>query len=231
MPSQENMSIEKMIYLYQGSRALACFYLTDPLRDDAVTTINDLKKMGMNIIILSGDSQRVVNHVADSLGINTAYHEQSPEDKLKKVLQLQSEGKKLLVVGDGLNDVPVLAAANASIAVANATDLAKAKADCFLLNPGILVIPQAILFSRRTKCVITQNIIWAIAYNVIAIPCAAMGWVPPWAAAIGMSVSSLIVVFNAMRLQRGECPLVKYQNDIPIKPILMTKNINSGPSY
>ena len=229
--TQEKMPTDKQIYLYRDSEPLACFHLTDPLRDDAKATIDDLRKLGMNIILLSGDSERAVNQVANTLGIGTVFSEQSPEAKLQQVQQLQSEGKKLLLVGDGLNDVPVLAAANTSIAVANATDFAKAKADCFLLNPGVRLIPEAIVFSRRTKRIITQNISWAIAYNMLAIPCAAIGWVPPWAAAIGMSVSSLAVVFNAMRLQRGTHSLIKTKNQTSIDSIVLSKNLNSGSSY
>lgn len=227
-PDQEQIQEQcmgKSVVLYCGKTAMARFSLHDPIRDDAYTTVNELKAMGIELIILSGDSVAEVSRVGRALGIKTCFAEQSPEEKLCHIRNLQgvhktpdvdkrhgehkkhgehkqyADGKKLLVVGDGLNDVPVLAAANTSIAVANATDLAKAKADCFLLHPELYAIVEAINYAQKVKTVIRQNIIWAISYNLLAVPCAAMGLVPPWLAAIGMSLSSLVVLFNSLRLR------------------------------
>ena len=195
-------SIPKSVILYQNETPLARFELLAPLRSDAIATVKKLIGSGLKLVILSGDSHSEVSRVASALGIPTYLAEQSPEQKLQYINRLQKEGRKVTVVGDGMNDIPVLAAASTSIAVANATDLAKTKADCFLLNPGISIIAESIVFSQRVKSIIRQNIGWAITYNAIAMPCAAIGLIQPWLAAIGMSVSSLVVVLNALRLSR-----------------------------
>ena len=111
-------------------------------------------------------------------------------------------GDKMLMVGDGINDVPVLAGADVSIAMASASDLAQTRADSVLLNDRLEVIGDAVVIAQRTKVIITQNLRFSLAYNLLALPLAAAGMVPPWLAAIGMTASSLIVIFNALRLTK-----------------------------
>ena len=130
-----------------------------------------------------------------------------PEDKLAYVETLQRQGKKVLMVGDGINDAPVLAAADVSVAVAGGADVARAGADIVLLNDDMAVIPQAVNQAKRTATIIRQNLIWAAAYNLIAVPLAAAGFVTPWLAALGMSGSSLLVLANALRLRKHGKPV------------------------
>ena len=130
-----------------------------------------------------------------------------PEDKLAYVETLQRQGKKVLMVGDGINDAPVLAAADVSVAVAGGADVARAGADIVLLNDDMAVIPQAVNQAKRTAAIIRQNLIWAAAYNLIAVPLAAAGFVTPWLAALGMSGSSLLVLANALRLRKHGKPV------------------------
>ena len=120
---------------------------------------------------------------------------------------LQRQGKKVLMVGDGINDAPVLAAADVSVAVAGGADVARAGADIVLLNDDMAMIPQAVNQAKRTAAIIRQNLIWAAAYNLIAVPLAAAGFVTPWLAALGMSGSSLLVLANALRLRKHGKPV------------------------
>ncbi|MFO0985606.1 MAG: HAD-IC family P-type ATPase, partial [Planctomycetota bacterium] len=124
----------------------------------------------------------------------------SPQRKLEYVRSLQGEGRRVLMVGDGINDAPVLAAADVSVAVGHATSLARTAAAVVLLGPSLTDLPALRALALRTRSIVRANLGWALAYNVVAIPAAALGWVPPWLAAIGMSTSSLLVVVNALRL-------------------------------
>jgi len=186
--------------LSDGEQVLAVFYFRDQLRSDARQTIADLVKLGCKVSLLSGDRQSVVKQVADSLGIVHATGEMSPDDKLSYVKKLQAEGDVVAMVGDGINDAPVLAAAQVSIAMGSGTQIAQASADMVLLSEQLTQLASAIHHARKTLRVIRENLSWALVYNLIALPLAAMGWVAPWMAAIGMSASSLVVVLNALRL-------------------------------
>ena len=139
--------------------------------------------------------------MADALQIEPAQWQLSPADKLKAVNHDQKLGETVAMVGDGVNDAPVLAGADVSIAVARASPLAAATADVVILNDDIRMVAEAIRAGRRTLGVIRQNLAWALVYNLAALPAAAFGFVPPWLAAIGMSASSLIVIANALRLR------------------------------
>lgn len=189
--------------VYLGSKFgwLAQITLADQVRASAKTAIHELKAAGVNITLLSGDNPRVVQKVAEQLGITKALGGQLPDDKLAYVKSLQAQGKIVAMVGDGVNDAPVLAGAAVSIAMGSGSQLAQASADMVLLSENLQQLPFAIKTSKRMQTIIKQNFAWTIVYNLLAIPLAATGLVAPWMAAIGMSASSLIVVLNSLRLK------------------------------
>ena len=141
---------------------------------------------------------------APKLGIQDRHGGMPPEGKHEFVQALQARGRTVAMVGDGVNDAPVLAQAHVSVAMGGGTDLARSQADVVLLSEGPMHLAGAVVLARRTLSIIRQNLAWAFAYNVIAIPLAMSGWVTPWMAGIGMSASSLLVVLNALRLQRPD---------------------------
>ncbi|MDM8192045.1 cadmium-translocating P-type ATPase [Pseudomonas koreensis] len=181
---------------------LAWLVLDDRLRDDAPALIAACKARGWRTLLLSGDSSPMVASVAAELGIDEARGGLRPDDKLHVLQQLHKEGRKVLMLGDGVNDVPVLAAADISVAMGSATDLAKTSADAVLLSNRLDALVQAFTLARRTRRVIIENLLWAALYNGLMLPFAALGWITPVWAAVGMSISSLTVVLNALRLTR-----------------------------
>lgn len=181
---------------------IAWFVLNDRLRSDAAELIDGLHNRGLRVILLSGDHEQVVQRMAKQLAIKQAIGNASPADKLAYVQQWQSEGRNVLMLGDGVNDVPVLASANISIAMGEASDLAKTSADAVLLSSQLHVLLQALSGAQRTRRIMLQNLFWAGSYNAGILPLAALGMVTPAWAAIGMSASSLLVVLNALRLTR-----------------------------
>lgn len=181
---------------------LAWFVLGDRLREDAPQLIDACRAQGWQIILLSGDSSPMVGEVARQLGIEDARGGLSPDAKLTVLRQLQRDGHRVLMLGDGVNDVPVLAAADISVAMGSATDLAKTSADAVLLSNRLDSLVQAFALARRTRRIIIENLSWATLYNGLVLPFAALGWVTPLWAALGMSASSLLVVLNALRLAR-----------------------------
>ncbi len=182
---------------------LAHFRFSDPLREQAREAISSLRELGLEIELLSGDEEEAVREVADRLDIEHARARCRPEDKLARIRELQSAGAVVAMVGDGVNDAPVLAAAQVSIAMGGGTQLAHASADMVLLSEQLAHLADAVRTSRRTLAVIRQNLGWALGYNLLAVPLAASGQIAPWMAAIGMSASSLVVVLNALRLRRS----------------------------
>ncbi|MCF8197236.1 MAG: heavy metal translocating P-type ATPase [Sulfuritalea sp.] len=181
----------------------AFFFLNDSLRPDASPMVAALSAARVNLSIFSGDTQAAVSRVGRALGIDDARGGLLPEDKHAALKALQSSGEVVAMVGDGVNDAPVLAQAQVSIAMGGGADLARANADVVLLGNNLQALPQGLALARRTMRIVKQNLVWAFAYNLIAIPLAMTGWVTPWMAGIGMSASSLLVVLNALRLQRG----------------------------
>jgi Cu2+-exporting ATPase len=159
-----------------------------------------MRKAGLTVHLVSGDRRAVVSALADRLDIGSCHPEAAPADKLAFVQALQSQGRRVLAVGDGMNDAPLLAAANVSIAMGCASTLARTSASVALLGSGLDDVTALRALALRTRRVIIQNLGWALAYNIIAIPAAAFGWIAPWAAALGMSASSLLVAGNALRL-------------------------------
>ena len=190
------------LLLGDTSGVLAWFVLDDRLRDDAPALLAACRARGWRTLLLSGDSSPMVASVAAELGIDEAQGGLRPDDKLQVLQQLHAQGRKVLMLGDGVNDVPVLAAADISVAMGSATDLAKTSADAVLLSNRLGALVQAFTLARRTRRVIIENLLWAGLYNGLMLPFAALGWITPIWAAIGMSVSSLTVVLNALRLTR-----------------------------
>ncbi|MCY4226688.1 MAG: cation-translocating P-type ATPase [Gammaproteobacteria bacterium] len=189
-------------YLAYGRQAVARFELGDTLRDGAGGVIQELKNRGLDLVMLSGDSSDAVARVAKETGIDNYHAEMSPEEKLDFVRQRIDSERRIIVVGDGINDAPMAALANVSIAMGEASDLTRLNSDAVLLNGRLTEILEVIEVAWRTRRTIRQNMSWALGYNLLAIPCAMFGLIPPWLAAIGMSTSSLIVSGNALRMGR-----------------------------
>ena len=190
------------LLLANSEGAVAWFGLDDEIRPGAREAVSNLQNMGITVELLSGDQSGAVAKLASELSIEKFTAGAKPEDKLSRLQAVQKEGEKVLMVGDGINDVPVLAGADVSVAMASASDLAQTRADTVLLNNQLILLPEAIAIAKRTRNIIKQNLMFSLTYNVIALPLAAMGLVAPWAAAIGMTMSSLIVVLNALRLSK-----------------------------
>ena len=179
---------------------LARFLISDSLRAEALPLVRQLSQSGLTVHLLSGDRLPAVQVVAQSLGINQYTAAVTPVEKQAYVASLQANGATVLMVGDGINDAPVLASADVSLAAGEATALARTAADVISLLPGLEGLERLLSKSTQTMKIVRQNLVWAALYNATAIPLAALGYVPPWAAAIGMAGSSLLVVTNAQRL-------------------------------
>jgi Cu2+-exporting ATPase len=180
---------------------LAVFRFGDRLREGADALVRRLRDLGCRVTVLSGDAPDTVRHVARALSIEDAHGGMSPEDKHDFIARLQSDGHVVAMVGDGVNDAPVLAQAQVSVAMGGGTELARNQADIVLLGDELSVLAEGVVLARRTHRIVLQNLAWAFAYNLSAIPLAMAGWITPWMAGIGMSASSLLVVANALRLQ------------------------------
>ena len=198
MPSEQG----QWLLLGDTEQALAWFALDDKLRPDAPALLATCRARGWDVLLLSGDSSPMVQQIADELQIEDARGGLTPDDKLQVLKELHRQGRHVLMLGDGVNDVPVLAAADISIAMGSATDLAKTTADAILLSNRLSSLVSALTVAKKTRRVIIENLGWATLYNGLVIPFAAVGWVTPVWAALGMSVSSLLVVLNALRLTR-----------------------------
>ncbi len=205
----ERNGVHSVCLLADSNGVIARFELSDTLRQDAVQTIAALKRRGLSISLLSGDHQNAVAAVAEKLGIADFQSGLSPDGKKEAVKERIARGQGVTVVGDGFNDAPVLASATVSLAMGQGAGLSKRHADVVLLNDRLLDMIEVFDASRRTRRIIKQNMAWAIGYNLLALPAAVSGLVPPWLAAIGMSLSSVVVSVNAVRLSResGKGPL------------------------
>jgi Cu2+-exporting ATPase len=190
------------VYLGSDAGWLARFDLADALREDAAQVVSQFQSLGKQVILLSGDRQDAADAVAKRLGIDQAIGEQLPEQKLAFVQALQQQGAVVAMVGDGINDAAVLRAADVSFAMGGGAELAQTHADAVLLSAQIEAAGDAMRAASQTMRVIRQNLAWASLYNALAIPAAAFGVINPWLSGIGMSVSSAVVIVNAMRLRR-----------------------------
>jgi Cu2+-exporting ATPase len=182
---------------------LAGFVLADRLRADAPATVATIRQRGLAVEIASGDIAAIVERIADETGIDRWQATLRPEDKLARIQELQADGAVVMMVGDGINDAPVLAGADVSIAMGEGAPLAQSSADMILLGRTLSPLSEGLSIADKTLRVIRQNLGWALTYNLVALPLAAAGLVAPWMAAIGMSASSLVVVLNSTRLGRA----------------------------
>jgi len=179
---------------------IALFALNDVLRADALQMTQQLKAMGKQLHILSGDSQSVVQHIATQLQLDDARGNMSPQEKYQAIAAMQKNGAKVAMIGDGMNDGPGLSIADVSIAMGQGAPITQARSDVLLLSNRLPDLAFAIQMCQRSLRLIKENLAWAVGYNLLAIPAAMTGTIQPWHAAIGMSLSSLIVVCNSLRL-------------------------------
>ena len=197
-------SVATQVFLAVDGEPVAWFEIEDELRPQAAETVTALHGLGIKTSLVSGDRRSAVEDVADKLGIDDFHAQCTPQQKLEIIQAAQRDGERVVMVGDGINDAPVLAGADTSIAPAHGAMLAQTSADLIMLGNSLEPLTTALLMSGKTMRIVRQNLAWAIVYNALALPLAAAGFVPPWLAAIGMSASSLIVVLNALRLSRFE---------------------------
>lgn len=191
------------VSLADASGWLASFELAEEVRPEAARVVRQLASLGLSIQVLSGDAQTAVSQVAQTVGIDSAHGGCSPQHKLQALQALQAQGHKVAMVGDGLNDGPVLAGADVSFALGQAVPLAQSKSDFVLMGGQLDVLVSTVLRSRQTMRIVRQNLWWSAAYNAACVPLALMGWLPAWAAGLGMALSSLLVVLNALRLAQA----------------------------
>lgn len=191
------------VWLAGPDGVLASFGFEETLRADALATVAALRGAGLGVTLLSGDAGARVRQVADRLGVDQAEGDATPAGKLAAVAALQGAGHRVAMVGDGLNDAPVMARADVSFAIGSGPALTRAKADFILMSGSLVDVARARETARRAMRVVHQNLAWAVVYNATCVPLALLGWFPPWAAGLGMATSSLVVVLNALRVDRG----------------------------
>ncbi len=202
-PQSTAVGEDVQIALGTSGGIAATFEVADELRPDARQAVDALRALGLQPQIASGDRERVVRRTAADLGIDEARAGLRPADKLAHLQRLQATGHRVLMIGDGINDGPVLAAAQVSVAMGQGSGIAQAASDLLLLRDSLTALPDAVRIARRAHRVMRQNLGWAVAYNLVVLPIAAFGLMPPWMAALGMSLSSLLVVLNAQRVAHG----------------------------
>ncbi|MBY0465365.1 MAG: heavy metal translocating P-type ATPase, partial [Burkholderiales bacterium] len=191
------------VYLTDAQGWLATFELDEGLRPDAREAVAALQAMGIQTCLLSGDRPGAAQRIARLVGIDTVVAEAGPEQKLQEVIRLQAAGHTVAMVGDGLNDGPVLARANTSFALGTAAPLAQAQSDFVIQGGNVFDVVKSVTQARKTLIIVKQNLIWAAVYNSVSVPLALAGFMPPWLAGLGMAISSFWVIGNALRLNQG----------------------------
>jgi P-type Cu+ transporter len=193
---------ETCIAIYENNLYLGTISLIDRIKESSYDLINDLKQRGLQIIMLTGDSERTAKKIATTLGIDKVISEVKPDEKAFVVRNLQKQNFKVLMIGDGINDAPALATADVGIAMGSGSDIAIETADVTIIRNNMMSISDLYFFSEKTYKNIQQNLFWALGYNTIGIPLAALGYLSPWIAGFAMAFSSISVVLNAIRLQK-----------------------------
>ncbi len=191
---------EIVVYLIKNNHLIARFYIQDEIRENVATTLDYIANIGLDVTLLTGDTENNTNKVIEGLAITNKKTSQSPKSKLAYINQQQAQGKLMLMVGDGVNDAPVLSAATVSVAMGEGSDLAKNSADVVLLTTDFIAMKYMLATATKTYKIIKQNLMWALGYNSLILPLAMSGSVPPYIAVIGMSLSSLLVIGNSLRL-------------------------------
>ena len=202
-PDGETGAGDTHVFLARDDVLLACFTLADTLRGGAKALVEGLHTCGIGVTIAPGDRPEAVDRAARALGVERRFAGLSPEDKLREAGRLAAHGERVLMLGDGVNDTPALAGAYVSVAMGRGAAAAAARAGAVLIGDDPRRLLAGVDVARRARRIVKQNLAWAAGYNLVALPLAASGAVPPWAAAIGMSLSSLAVVGNALHLGRA----------------------------
>lgn len=197
--AQDIGTLTTIVLLCQGV-PLALFSFSSRLREDAASTVRALSRQSLHATLLTGDAAEPARHVATQCGISQLSWRQSPEHKLNFLKRLRQHGSVVMAVGDGINDAPLLAAADVGVAMPEGAALAQARADVILVNERLSGLPQLLTVSRLAVKRVRQNLLWALGYNLLMLPLAFSGRLPPWLAALGMSLSSLLVMLNALRM-------------------------------
>jgi Cu2+-exporting ATPase len=191
-----------VVWLARSGRPLAAFALQDHPRDDAAQAVQALQQDGVRVLLLSGDTPARAQALGQALQLDDAVGGALPEDKLAFVASLQAQGHRVAMVGDGINDAPVLARADVSLAMGQGALVSRSQADAVLTSNRLMDIALARRRAVLAMRIVRQNLVWAAGYNALCIPLALMGWLPPWAAGLGMACSSLLVMANALRAAR-----------------------------
>jgi P-type Cu2+ transporter len=202
VPVAANDGEDAETWLSCNGQAVACFRFTESLRAGAIEAVRALEQDGVKVVLLSGDSSERVARVGRLLGLDDCQGGMAPQDKLAAVKTSQALGQHVAMLGDGINDAPVLAQADTSIAMGEGAQIARAQADGVLVTNDLQDVVHARTLAKKTLRVVRQNFVWAALYNAACIPLALLGWLPPWAAGLGMATSSLLVVLNSLRLAR-----------------------------
>jgi len=190
------------VFMAINGKAAAIFGIADKPRPQASQAIQHLKKLGVHTLMVTGDTEKTAHYIAAKVGLETVVANATPEQKLAIIRDFQSQGKKVGMIGDGINDAPALAAADVGFAIGSGTDIAIESADLTLVNGDIAKVTEAIQLSTDTIRIIKQNLFWAFAYNVVAIPVASMGKLNPMIASAAMALSSVSVIVNSLRLSK-----------------------------
>ncbi len=190
------------VHLSDEQGWFASFEMDEALRPDARPAVGALHALGLQVQLLSGDRMAAVTRLAARAGIDQAYGQRTPEGKLAYLRELQQQGRRVAMVGDGMNDGPVLACADVSVAMGQAVPLAQAQSDFIVLGGQLAAVSALLQHARRTRAIVRQNLLWAALYNAVGVPLAVLGFMPPWLAGLGMAASSLLVVLNSARLAR-----------------------------
>ena len=198
----QRSDLDDAVILADDDGPVAAFHVDERLQPGARAAVVALARDGLAVAIASGDAKAKVASVAGMLGIKTWVARQAPAEKLAWLASLRENGARVVVVGDGVNDAPMLAGADVAVAVSSAADVAQATSD-IVITGRLDALAQARTLAQQMLAILRQNRRWALGYNLAAVPLAALGFVPPWLAAIGMSASSLAVVLNALRIGRA----------------------------